>query len=65
MKKPLIIIVVAIVVIGVVYFVSQSEDAYTKPPANSANKTATSAATNTVSAKKYVGDDFTILQPAG
>jgi len=66
MKKPLITVVIVIVIIGAgvaVYFATQSEDANT--PANSASKTNTSAATNTVSADKYVGDDFSILQPAG
>ena len=65
MKKPLIIIVIAVVIIGAgiaVYLVTQSED--TNAPTNSASQTNTSAATNTVSANKYVGDDFTILQPA-
>lgn len=68
MKKPLIIIVVIIVVIGIgaaVYFATQSEDANTNVPVNSANQTNISAATNTASTDKYVGEDFTILQPAG
>jgi len=66
MKKSLTIVVIAIVIIGAgvaVYFATQSEDANT--PANSASQADTSAATNTVSADKYVGDDFSILQPAG
>jgi len=65
MKKSLIIII-GIVIIGAgaaVYFATQSEDSNT--PANSASQANTSAATNTVSANKYVGDDFSILQPAG
>jgi len=66
MKRQLIIIVIAVVIIGAgvaVYFATQSED--TNTPANSASQTNTPAATNTVSADKYVGDDFSILQPAG
>ncbi|MBU0598639.1 photosystem II reaction center PsbP family protein [Patescibacteria group bacterium] len=73
MKKPLIIIVIAIVIIGAgvaVYLVTQSEDTNTNAPTNSAIQTNTSAATNTSadtnteSADRYIGDDFTILQPA-
>jgi hypothetical protein len=66
MKKPLIIVVIAVVIIGAgvaVYFITQSKD--TNTPTNSADQTNASAATDTVSANKYVGDDFSILQPAG
>ncbi|MDP2684480.1 MAG: PsbP-related protein [bacterium] len=68
MKKPLIIVIITIVIIGVgvvVYSITQSEDTNTNAPANSAGQTNTSAATNAESADRYIGDDFTILQPAG
>jgi len=68
MKKPLIIIIVAIVIIGAgiaVYFFTQSEDTNTNAPTNSANQTNASAATNAESADRYIGDDFTILKPDG
>jgi len=64
MKRPLIIIIVAIVIIGAgvaVYFATQSKDTNTNAPTNSASQTNNSAAT---SADRYIGDDFTILKPA-
>jgi len=69
MKKPLIIVIIVIVVVGVgaaVYFFTKSEDTNTNTPTNSASQTNTntSAATNVESAKRYIGDDFTILNPA-
>jgi len=70
MKNPLIIVIIVVVIIGAgvgVYFFAQSEDTdtITNELTNSVSQANNTAATNTVSSDKYVGDDFTILKPSG